>query len=79
MNSEKILNRIIDIFSTMTEADEITADSALIDDLEISSMDVMLLVSNLEAEFNIKVPESEFRKMVTVSDVFDIITALLHA
>lgn len=77
MDREKILNRVIELFSTMTEAEEITEDSELLEDLEISSMDAMLLVTNMEEEFKIKLPESELRKMVTVGDVVDVIEARL--
>lgn len=76
MYNEDILNRVIALFSTMTEAEKITADSELIDDLEISSMDVLYLISCLEDEFEIKVPEKEVRKMVTVGDVAEIIETL---
>lgn len=77
MDREKILNRVIELFSTMTEAEEITEDSELLEDLEISSMDAMLLVTNMEEEFKIKLPESDLRKMVTVGDVVDVIEARL--
>lgn len=76
MYNEDILNRVIALFSTMTEAEKITAESELIDDLEISSMDVLYLISCLEDEFEIKVPEKEVRKMVTVGDVAEIIETL---
>lgn len=76
MYNEDVLERVIALFSTMTEAEEITADSELIDDLEISSMDVLYLISCLEDEFEIKVPEKEVRKMVTVGDVAEIIETL---
>lgn len=74
---EKILERVIDLFSTMTEAEEITEDSELMDDLDISSMDVLLLISSLEEEFQITVPEKEIRKMFTVGDVVDVILPLV--
>ena len=77
MNSEQILERVIALFSTMTEADEITEESELIDDLEISSMDVLFLISSLEAEFDIKVPEKAIRKMATIGDVAEIIEGLI--
>jgi len=77
MNSEKILERVIALFSTMTEAEEITEESELIDDLEISSMDVLFLISSLEAEFDIKVPEKAIRKMATIGDVVEVIEGLI--
>ena len=56
---------------------EITADSELIEDLDISSMDVLFLISSLEEEFHISVLEKEIRKMVTVGDVAQVIQALI--
>ena len=77
MANNDILQRVIDLFATMADTeDEITADSELIEDLEISSMDVLFLISSLEEEFSIKVPEKAIRKMVTVGDVADVISAL---
>lgn len=76
MSNENILSRVIELFSTITEAAEIDADSELIDDLEISSMDVLFLIASMEEEFNIKVPEKSIRKMVTIGDVADVIAEL---
>lgn len=79
MDNETILTRVIELFATMTEAEEITAHSEILEDLEISSMDVLYLISSLEEEFHISVPEQLVRKMVTVGDVADVIEQLLSA
>lgn len=78
MDNETILNRVIELFATMTEAEEITADSEILEDLEISSMDVLYLISSLEEEFHITVPEQLVRRMVTVGDAADVIEQLLR-
>lgn len=78
MANDTILNRVIELFSTMTEAEEITAESEILEDLEISSMDVLYLISSLEEEFHISVPEQLVRRMVTVGDVADVIEQLLR-
>lgn len=78
MDNETILNRVIELFATMTEAEEITADSEILENLEISSMDVLYLISSLEEEFHISVPEQLVRRMVTVGDVADVIGQLLR-
>lgn len=77
MCKEDILKKVIELFSTMSDAEEITPDSELIDDLGISSMDVLFLISSMEEEFKIKVPESAIRKMVTVEDVAEVIASLM--
>lgn len=79
MVDESILKKVIELFSDMTEAsaEDITEDSELIDDLEISSMDVLFLISSLEEEFHISIPEKEIRRMVTVGDVVRIVQMLM--
>ena len=76
MCKDDILNRAIELFSTMTEAEEITEDSELIDDLEISSMDILFVMSSLEEEFQVKISEKDIRKMYTVGDVANVVKAL---
>ena len=78
MDSKDILRRVMELFATMADAEaEITEDSELIEDLGISSMDVLFLISSMEEEFSIKVPEKAIRKMVTVGDVAQVITGLI--
>lgn len=77
MCKEDILKKVIELFSNMSDAEQITPDSELIDDLGISSMDVLFLISSMEEEFKIKVPESAIRKMVTVEDVAEVIASLM--
>lgn len=78
MNNE-ILSRVMEMFANLTDTDaEITEESELMEDLEISSMDVLYVISGLEEEFKIKVPEKLLRKVVTVGDVVEIVTDLVN-
>lgn len=73
MCDKAISKRVIRLLSMVTEAEEINEDSELMEDLEISSMDVLFLISSLEEEFQITIPEKLVRKMITVGDVIDIV------
>lgn len=77
MFDKGIQERVIEQLSTLTEVDELTLDNELVNDLEISSMDVLFLISSLEEEFKVKVMEKDIRKMVTVGDVAQTIEALI--
>lgn len=68
MNKKEILGKVIELFSTMTEA-EVNEDSEIMEDLDLSSMDVLFLISSLEDAFKVKIPEKAIRKVETVSDV----------
>ena len=72
MNRDVILNKVIELFSTMTEA-EVNEDSEIMEDLDLSSMDVLFLISSLEDEFRIKMPGKEIRKVETVGDIADVV------
>lgn len=76
MQSKEIQEKVIAMFSAMTESEVIELESELIEDLEISSMDVLFLVSSFEEEFGVVIPEKEMRKMVTVEDVIEVIVKL---
>lgn len=74
MSYDDVFLRVTELFAGLTDAaDEITADSELMDDLDISSMDVLFIVASLESEFGIKIPRQMLRKIVSVGDVVDII------
>lgn len=78
MSEKEVLEKVIDIFSRVTEAEEITEDSELIEDLELSSIDVFTLLADLEAVFDIVIPERLVREMGTIEDVKEIIMELLE-
>lgn len=73
----EILEKVIDILSDISEADEITEDSELLDDLDIDSMALLVLLSSMEATFDVKIPEKEMRNMHTVGGVADTISRLI--
>lgn len=77
MDREDILKRVTQLFSLMTD-EEILAESELSNDLGISSMDVLSLMSYVEEEFEIKVGVNDISDMVTVNDVVDFIEDSLN-
>ncbi len=48
---------------------EIAPDAKIIDDLGADSLDVVELLSRLEDEFGIVIPDEDVESLVTVSDV----------
>ena len=62
----------------MTEAVRIEENNALMEDLGISSMDVLALMSGIEEEFGIVVRERDIRKMSSISDIVDFVESSLR-
>lgn len=78
MQREKILHFISSVFATMTEAESIQENDDLIEDLGISSMDILTLISFLEEEFNITITERMICKVATVGDLVDLVQNALE-
>lgn len=77
MNKEEILERVIPLIASISEEEEITVDSEIMEDLGISSMDVLYLIASMEEEFGTKIPEKAIRKIVSVGDMVDVISDLI--
>ena len=65
-----MLERTISILEDYVEdGTEITAESALVDDLGLSSLEVINLVAAFEDEFDIEVPDRVIPTLRTVGDI----------
>ncbi len=73
MGREEILQFIVSVFETLIEVSEIRETDELVEDLGISSMDILTLISYLEEEFDIRITERMIRRVVTVGDLVDLV------
>ena len=76
MGREKIFQFIVTVFSTMTDVETVRESDELIEDLGISSMDILTMISYLEEEFNITITEKMIRKVATVGDLVDLVQSI---
>ncbi|WP_034452012.1 acyl carrier protein [Butyrivibrio sp. AE2032] len=72
-NTIEILKEIIEDVADIPQ-DEIDAESALIDDLDLSSLEIMSIISSAEKKFSIKISESEMLSISTVEELAEVIT-----
>ncbi len=68
---EKI--RAIALESMEDKSIEITENSRLMADLKLNSLDLINLVSVVEDEFDIEIPDKKLKTLITVGDVIDFI------
>ncbi len=59
--------------SANVDAEKITMEATLKDDLAIDSLDSVELVLDLETEFDIKIEDDEIASLVTVGDIVKLI------
>ena len=64
---EKIQAMLADALNLPLE--KVTADAKIVDDLGADSLDVVELLSRLEDEYGIMIPDEEVENLVTVADV----------
>ena len=53
--------------------EELNAETSLIDDLEVDSLDVVEMLMSVEDEFNVVIPEDEIENLKTIGDVAEYI------
>lgn len=56
------------------DAESITEQSRLIEDLKADSLDVVELIMDLEQESGVEIPEDELPKIRTVGDIVGFVT-----
>ena len=73
---EEVFEKIAKIIEDVADIpqDEIEETSSFMDDLDLSSLEIMSIVSKIEKEFSINVAEQELLKVETVSDMVKLIS-----
>ena len=70
MTIEELNIRIYDVIRSSTETElELREDLNLITQMGLSSVEIMLMISDLEDAFGIELPISELREITTVGDL----------
>ena len=64
---DKIRDIIVDQLDA--SADDVTAEASIIDDLGADSLDVVELISSVEDEFDVEIPDEEVENIKTVGDI----------
>ena len=71
MERSEIVSQILAILEDVAEIspEDVTEDSVLMDDLDLSSMEILTVVADLEETFGLRIPEKELRNFVTMGDL----------
>ena len=66
MEFQKLQRIIADVLNI--SEDKITKESAFVDDLKADSLDVFQIITEIEDQFGIKIPDDAIENIVTVGD-----------
>ena len=77
MQRAEIVSQILAILEDVAEIspEDVREDSVLMDDLDLSSMEILTVVADLEEMFGLRIPATELRNFVTIGDVADYLEA----
>ena len=77
MERTEIVSQILAILEDVAEIspDDVNGNSVLMADLDLSSMEILTVVADLEETFGLRIPEKELRNFVTISDLADYLAA----
>ena len=69
------VDRVIAVFSDKLDvpADEISAGSRFVDDLNADSLDQVELIMALEDEYDLTIPDEDAQKILTITDAVNYI------
>ena len=73
MQRAEIVSQILAVLEDVAEIspEDVNEDSVLMDDLDLSSMEILTIVADLEETFGLRIPEKALRNFVTIADVAD--------
>ena len=73
MQRAEIVSQILAVLEDVAEIspEDVNEDSVLMDDLDLSSMEILTIVADLEETFGLRITEKELRNFVTIADVAD--------
>ena len=73
MQRAEIVSQILAVLEDVAEIspEDVNEDSVLMDDLDLSSVEFLTIVADLEGTFGLRIPEKELRNFVTIADVAD--------
>ena len=77
MERAEIISQITAILEDVAEVspEDVNESSVLMDDLDLSSMEILTIVADLEETFGLRIPEKELRNFVTMVDLVDYLAA----
>ncbi len=78
MTMPEAINEIYAVIRSSTETDlKLVPELHLIQDMGLSSVEIMLLLTDLEDHFQINIPVSELRNTQTIDDLCQVILHIL--
>lgn len=78
MTRDQVKDIVFRTFTDVIADDEvtITENSGIMDDLDMDSIEMQEVFSDLEEEFEVEILDSMLKRMITIGDVIDVMAEL---
>lgn len=73
MKKENIAEKVITIITDVTgiDAEEVTLESEMMDDLSMSSLEIRTMISEIEDAYDLSISSKDMRSFIVVNDIVD--------
>lgn len=77
MTRAEILQAMQEIVNEITDIDisELGEDASIMDDLDMSSFEILMAVGRIEDACHVRFPEAQLREFITIGDLVDYVEA----
>ena len=78
MTTQDVKKKIIDVIEESTETElELTPDTEIFADMGLSSVEVVVMLGDLEDAFGIDIPAADIRNVRTIGELSDLIIFIM--
>ena len=74
---EKIVNILVELTENSVNPEDISRDTKLVSDLDLTSLDVVNAVVMFEDEFDVQIPDDKIADLETVGDIEEYLKELI--
>lgn len=80
MKKDQVLESVMEIISKTTDIpmDELSAEKEMMDDLDMSSLEIMTMISSVEKAFKLRISSDALRDFVTIEDIADFLMGAIR-
>lgn len=80
MKKDQVLESVMEIINKATDIpmDELSAEKEMMDDLDMSSLEIMTMISSVEKAFKLRISSDALRDFVTIEDIADFLMGAIR-
>lgn len=79
MDVKQVKDKVFEMIALSSETEvQINEETSLYEDIDLASIEVYVLLHDLEKEFGAKIPAEELRKVYTAGDLYNLVISYME-